>query len=78
MSEQLIMALGASAAIARFALRARPQDRASLWPLWLAAILFAAAFVVVAPYAFPVFAVLYAGSGLAGWLLCAVALWYDR
>ena len=76
-SEQLIMAFGASGVIVRFALRARPQDRRSLWPLWLAAILFAAAFVVVAPYAFPEFAVLYAGSGLVGWTSGALVLWFD-
>ena len=78
LSEQLVMALGASSLVVRLALRARPKDRASLWNVWLAAILFAVAFVVVAPYAFPVFAVAYAGSGLVGWALGAVALWYDR
>lgn len=71
------MALGGSSAIVRFALRARSRERASLWPLWLASILFAAAFVVVAPYAFPAFAVLYTASGVEGWILGAVVLWYD-
>ena len=77
LSEQLIMALGASWAMVRFALRARPQGRGAPWTLWFAAILFAVAFVIVAPYAFPEFAVLYAGSGLVGWAIGAVALWYD-
>ncbi len=77
LSGSLVMALGASVAFVRFALRARPQERASLWPLWLAAILFSAAFIVVAPYAFPAFAIVYAASGVAGWALGAVALWYD-
>lgn len=77
LSGSLVMALGASVGFVRFALRARPQERASLWPLWLAAILFSAAFIVVAPYAFPAFAIVYAISGVAGWALGAVALWYD-
>lgn len=74
LSEQLVMALGASSLLVRFALRARPQDREWLWPLWLAAILFAVAFVVVAPYAFPDFAAVYLASGLVGWLLGAIAI----
>ena len=78
LSEQLIMAFGASGAMVRFALRARPKGRGAPWTLWFAAILFAAAFVIVAPYAFPEFAVLYAGSGLVGWAIGAIALWYDR
>ena len=78
LSEQLVMALGASALFARFALRVRPQERASLWPVWLAALLFAIAFLVVAPYAFPAFAIIYTASGLAGWLLGALVLWRDR
>ena len=74
----LVMALGASALFARFALRVRPQERASLWPVWLAALLFAIAFLVVAPYAFPAFAIIYTASGLAGWLLGSLVLWRDR
>lgn len=76
-SGSLVMAFGASFGFVRFALRARPQERASLWPLWLAAILFSSAFIVVAPYAFPAFALVYAVSGVAGWALGAVGLWYD-
>jgi hypothetical protein len=78
LSEQLVMALGASALFARFALRVRPQERVSLWPVWLAALFFAIAFLVVAPYAFPTFAIVYTASGLAGWILGALVLWRDR
>ena len=78
LSEQLVMALGASALFARFALRVRPQERVSLWPVWLAALFFAIAFLVVAPYAFPGFAIAYTASGLVGWLLGALVLWRDR
>ncbi|TLZ65481.1 MAG: hypothetical protein E6K16_02790 [Methanobacteriota archaeon] len=78
LSEQFIMALGASALFARFALRVRPQERVSLWPVWLAGLLFSIAFLVVAPYAFPGFAIAYTASGLVGWLLGAVVLWRDR
>ncbi|HTD81160.1 MAG TPA: hypothetical protein VK723_03310 [Thermoplasmata archaeon] len=78
LSEQFIMALGASALFARFALRVRPQERVSLWPVWLAGLLFSIAFLVVAPYAFPGFAMAYTASGLVGWLVGAVVLWRDR
>jgi hypothetical protein len=78
LSEQVIMAGGASILFVRFALRARPRERASLWPVWLAALLLAIAFLVVAPYAFPVFAIIYAVSGVAGWALAAAFLWRDR
>jgi len=78
LSERLIMALGASALFARFALRVRPRERVSLWPVWLAALLFAIAFLVVAPYAFPAFAIVYGASGFVGWLLGAFVLWRDR
>lgn len=78
LSEQVVMALGAAVILVRLALRARPKDRAALWPLWLSAILFAMAFVVVAPYAFPGFTILYAGSGISGWILGAAVIWYER
>jgi len=79
LSEQFLMAVGASALLARFALRARPKDaRAGLWPVWLAALLFGVALLVVAPYTFPEFAVVYALSGIAGWTLGAAVLWRDR
>jgi hypothetical protein len=42
------------------------------WPVWMAATLFAIAFVVVAPYAFPVFEAIYVVSGLAGWIVGAL------
>ena len=77
LSEQVLMALGASFIIIRLALRGRPRDRTSLWPLWLAAILFGIALVVVAPYAFPEFAILYAISGSAGWALGAAVIWRE-
>ena len=77
LSEQLLMALSASTLFVRFAFRARPKDRQGLLPVWLAAILFAVAFVVVAPYAFPEFAAAYLASGLVGWILGAIAFRYD-
>ena len=76
-SEQLIMAVGASALFVRFAFRVRPQERGYLWPVWFSALLFAIAFLVVAPYAFPGFAIVYAASGVVGWSLGAVVLWRD-
>jgi len=78
LSEQVLMALGAAVILVRIALRARPRDRTSLWPLWLSAILFAMAFVVVSPYAFPGFALFYAGSGISGWAIGAAVIWYER
>jgi len=77
LSEQLIMALGASALFVRFAFRVRPQERGYLWPVWFAALLFAIAFLVIAPYAFPGFAILYGISGVVGWTLGAFVLWRD-
>jgi len=77
LSEQLIMAVGASALFVRFAFRVRPQERGYLWPVWFSALLFAIAFLVVAPYAFPGFAIVYAASGVVGWSLGAVVLWRD-
>ena len=70
------MTLGASVIIMRLAFRPRPRDRTSLWPLWLAAILLAIAFVV-ATYAFSEFAILYAISGSAGWALGAAVIWRE-
>ena len=71
LSEQLAMALGASLLIARTGFRFRPRLTVELWPVWIAATLFAIAFVVVAPYAFPAFEVVYLVSGLAGWIVSA-------
>ena len=71
LSEQLAMALGASLLIVRTGFRFRPRLTMELWPIWIAATLFAIAFVVVAPYAFPTFEAVYLVSGLAGWILGA-------
>ena len=78
LSEQLLMAVGASTLFVRFAFKVRPQERGYLWPVWLAALLFAIAFLVVGPYAFPGFAIVYAASGAVGWTLGAFVLWRDR
>src|SRR2546426_4895897 len=69
LSEQLAMALGASLLIVRTGFRFRPRLTVELWPIWIAATLFAIAFVVVAPYAFPAFEAVYLVSGLVGWAL---------
>jgi hypothetical protein len=74
LSEQCAMAFGASFLFLRAAFRLRPRFTANLWPLWLSATAFALAFVVVAPYAFPEFAVTYAASGIVGWILGVVVL----
>jgi len=71
LSEQLAMALGASLLIARTGFRFRPRLTVELWPVWISATVFAIAFVVVAPYAFPAFEVVYLVSGLAGWIVGA-------
>ena len=69
LSEQLAMALGASVLILRTMFRFRPQFTGELWPLWFSATSFAVAFVLVAPYAFPTFAMAYLMSGLIGWIV---------
>ncbi len=71
LSEQLAMAVSASALIVRGALRVRLHETKDLWPIWTAATLFAIAFVLVAPYAFPAFAAAYVVSGFVGWILGA-------
>ncbi len=75
-SEQLAMAVGAGAVVVRAAIRVRPRGVFDLWPAWTAATLLAVAFVVVAPYAFPDFAIAYIVSGLIGWTLGAIAVRY--
>jgi hypothetical protein len=74
LSEQCAMAFGTSFLIVRTAFRLRPRLTADLLPLWLSAIAIALAFVVVAPYAFPVFAIAYAASGLVGWIIGVVVV----
>jgi len=69
LSEQLAMAVGASLLVIRTGFRFRPRLTMELWPIWIAATLFAIAFVVVAPYAFPAFEAVYLVSGLAGWIV---------
>src|SRR5439155_19352050 len=72
LSDQLIMALGASFLIVRAGLQVRPHESTELWPIWSAAVLFAIAFVVVLPYAVPAFETIYAASGLVGWSIAFV------
>ena len=77
LSEQLIMALGASFLIVRAGLQVRPREATELWPIWSAAVLFAIAFVVVLPYAVPAFETIYAASGLVGWSIAFVMVAFD-
>jgi hypothetical protein len=77
LSEQLIMAVGASFLIVRAGLQVRPHEATEMWPIWSAAVLFALAFVVVLPYAVPAFAVVYAASGLVGWTIAFLAVALD-
>lgn len=74
LSEQLVMALGASFLIMRTAFRFRPRFTLELWPVWLSATAFAIAFIVIAPYAFPAFAVAYVASGLVGWIVAVIVV----
>ena len=77
LSEQLIMALGASFLIVRAGLQVRPREATELWPIWSAAVLFAIAFVVVLPYAVPAFETVYAASGLVGWSIAFAVVAFD-
>ncbi len=77
-SEQLVMSVSASVLIVRMAARERPRESTEWWPVWSAAVLFAVAFVVVLPYAVPAFAIIYAASGLVGWLVAFAILLGDR
>jgi hypothetical protein len=72
LSEQFAMAMGASILIVRTAYRLRPQITVDLWPFWTSATAFAVAFIVIAPYAFPAFAIVYAVSGILGWIVAAI------
>jgi len=76
-SEKLIMAVGASILIVRAGLRIRPRETSEMWPIWSAAVLFALAFVVVLPYAIPAFEVVYVVSGIIGWSIGVVAVFFD-
>ena len=77
LSEQLIMALGASVLIVRAGLRVRPREATEVWPIWGAAVLLALAFVVVLPYAVPAFEAVYVTAGLVGWALGMLAVLRD-
>jgi hypothetical protein len=77
-SDQLLMATGATILFVRFAFRARPREAREWWPAWIGAILFGVAFLLVAPYAFPGFAPAYIASGIAGWAVGAVVAHLDR
>lgn len=77
LSEQLIMALGASFLIVRAGLRIRPHEATEMWPVWSAAVLLALAFVVVLPYAVPAFEIVYAASGLVGWSIAFLVVGLD-
>lgn len=72
LSDQALMAAGASVLFLRLALRARPAGVDGGIVVWLAGLLFGIAFLVVAPYAFPAYAFWYLVSGVAGWTLGAV------
>lgn len=78
LSEQLLMAFGASFLLIRLGLRVRPRIEGSLIPVWIAAILLGLAFVVVPAYAFPGYATIFHLSGLVGWIVAAVVAFFDR
>jgi hypothetical protein len=73
LSDQVLMAAGAAALFLRLGVRARPDSAQGGLAVWLAGLLFGIAFLVVAPYAFPDFAIWYLVSGVAGWLLGVAA-----
>ncbi len=74
-SERIAMAAGTSLIFLRFQLKVMPHGSYDKFVVWLAAILFSLAFSVVAPFAFPAYGVLYALSGMMGWLIgAAVAM----
>ncbi|MFQ6013582.1 MAG: hypothetical protein ACE5LS_08070 [Thermoplasmata archaeon] len=74
-SERILMAVGTAVVFLRLHLRVRPHGSYDMFVVWLAAILFSLAFAVVAPFAFPAYTVLYALSGIMGWLIgAAVAM----
>ena len=74
-SERIAMAVGTAFIFLRFQLKVMPRGSYDKFVVWLAAILFSLAFSVVAPFAFPAYAVLYALSGTMGWLIgAAVAM----
>ncbi len=73
--ERIAMAVGTALIFLRFQLMVMPHGSYDKFVVWLAAILFSLAFSVVAPFAFPAYAVLYALSGMMGWLIgAAVAM----
>ncbi|MFQ5553360.1 MAG: hypothetical protein ACE5EW_06545 [Thermoplasmata archaeon] len=74
-SERILMAVGTAFIFLRFQVKVMPRGSYDLFVVWVAAILFSLAFAVVAPFAFPAYAVLYALSGIMGWLIgAAVAM----
>ncbi len=74
-SERIAMAVGTAFVFLRFQARVMPHGSYDMFVVWLAAILFSLAFALVAPFAFPAYAVLYALSGTMGWLIgAAVAM----
>ena len=77
-SEQFVMACGASVLIVRVAVRGRPRISTEWWPIWTAAVLFSLAFIVVLPYAVPAFGLAYGVSGAIGWFLAVARLVWDR
>ncbi|MFQ5837363.1 MAG: hypothetical protein ACE5HJ_01105 [Thermoplasmata archaeon] len=74
-SERIVMALGTSFIFLRLYLRVMPKGSYNMLVIWVAAILFSLAFAVVAPYAFPAYEVLYALSGVMGWLIGSAVVW---
>jgi hypothetical protein len=74
-SERILMATGTAFIFLRLYLRVMPKGSYNMLVLWAAAILFSLAFAVVAPYAFPAYSVLYALSGVMGWLIGSAVAW---
>ncbi|MFQ5919644.1 MAG: hypothetical protein ACE5I4_06315 [Thermoplasmata archaeon] len=70
-SERIAMAVGTAFIFLRFQVKVMPRGSYDMFVLWLGAILFSLAFALVAPFAFPAYAVLYAVSGTMGWLIAA-------
>lgn len=74
-SERLLMAVGGAVVIVRVLSRVLPDSLRDRRKVWAAAIVFALAFAVMAPYAFPGFGIYYRLSGLGGWLIGVLVLW---
>ncbi len=69
LGERAVMAFGSTMVLIRFYMLLLPRLDQGRLHLLMAAILFSVALGIVAPYAFPAYAIVYALSGIAGWLL---------